>query len=69
MMADIRRRHALTAFRAHSSWLLLGATGLLGLMLYRALASIVQDGLIAAMVVLVIAVPLSSLFGTSRHGT
>jgi hypothetical protein len=69
MMADIRTSYPPTGFRAPVFWLLLGAMGLLGLMLYRALASAVQDGLIAAIVLLLIAGPLASFFGTSRRGT
>lgn len=69
MMADISTSHPPTAFRASVFWLVSGATGLLALSLYRALASVVQDGLIAAIVVLVIVVPLASFFGSSRRGT
>lgn len=68
-MPDIRASHPPAAFRASVFRLLLGAIGLLGLMLHRALATVVQDGLIAAIVVLVTVVPLACFCGSSRRGT
>jgi hypothetical protein len=67
-MPDIRASHPPAAFQAPVFWLLLGATGALGLILHRALATLFQDGLIAAIVMLVIVLPLSSFCGRSRRG-
>ena len=69
MMPDIRASHPPAAFRTSVFWLLLGAIGVLGLMLHRAVATVVQDDLIAAIVVLVIVVPLASFCGSPRRGT
>lgn len=69
MIPDTRASRAAAAFRASVFWLLLGAICLLGLMVHRALATVVQDGLIAAIMDMVMVVPLASFCGTSRRGT
>jgi len=69
MTPDFRASRPPAAFRASVFWLCLGAIALLGLMLHRALATVVQDGLIAAIIVLVLVVPLASFCGSSRRGT
>jgi hypothetical protein len=68
MMPDIRASRPPAAFRASAFWLFLAAIGLLGLMVHRALATAVQDDLIAAIMILVMVVPLTSFCGSSRRG-
>jgi hypothetical protein len=69
MMPDIRASRPPAALRASVFWLLVGAIGLLGLMVHRVLATVVQDGLIAAIIMLVMVVPLASFCGGSRRGS
>ena len=69
MMPNIRASRLRATFRAALFWLVVGAIALLGLPVHRALAAVVQDGLIAAIMILVMVVPLASFCGSSRRGT
>jgi hypothetical protein len=69
MIPHTRASRPAGAFRASVFWLLLGTFGLLGLMVHRALATVVQDGLIAAIMDMMMVVLLASFCGSARRGT
>ena len=69
MMPDKRASRPPAAFKSFCFLTALGVIGLLGLMVHRALATVVQDSSIAAIMILVVILPLASFFGSSRRGT